>query len=61
MLHDYVEHLFRYLFTKKKYTKYLYLVIKFSAVLIGNVIFSVQTAAIMNKRDTTDSKLFHIN
>ena len=53
-LHDYIEHLFRYLFTIK--INKISIFITFSAVLIGNFIFSELNAPIMNKRDSTDSK-----
>ena len=53
ILQDYMEHLLRYLFTKK--INKTSIVITFSAVLIGNFIFSELTASIMNKRDWVDS------
>ena len=59
ILHDYMEHLFRYLFIKK--INKISIFITLSAFLIGNYIFSELTASIMNNSDSADSKLFHIN
>ena len=53
ILQDYMEHLFRYVFTKIINKTSIF--ITFSAVLIGNFIFSELTASIMNKRDWVDS------
>ena len=53
ILQDYMEHLLRYVFTK--ITNKTSIFITFSAVLIGNFIFSELTASIMNKRDWVDS------
>ena len=53
ILHDNMEHLLRYLFTKIINKTSIF--ITFSAVLIGNLIFSELTASIMNKRDWVDS------
>ena len=50
---DYMEHLLRYLFTIIINKTSIF--ITFSAVLIGNFIFSELTASIMNKRDWVDS------
>ena len=47
ILQDYMEHFFKYLFTKIMNKTSIF--IKFSAVLIGNLIFSELTASIMNK------------
>ena len=58
ILQDYMEHLLRYLFTKIINKRSIF--ITFSAVLIGNLIFSELTASIMNKRyfaDLMDSVL----
>ena len=53
ILQDYMKHLLRYLF--KKIINKTSIFITFSAVLIGNIIFSELTASIMNKRDWVDS------
>ena len=52
ILQDYMKHLLRYLFTKILNKTSIF--ITFSAVLIGNFIFSELTASIMNKRDWVD-------
>ena len=54
ILHDYMEHLFRFLFANKINTIYIF--ITCSAVLIGNFIFSGLIPPVMNKHDSTDSK-----
>ena len=48
-----MDHLLRYFFTK--IINKISIFITFSAVLIGNFIFSELTASIMNKRDWVDS------
>ena len=53
ILHDCMENLFRYLFTK--IINKASIIITFSAVIIGNSIFSELTASIMDKFDFTDS------
>ena len=53
ILLNYMEHLLRYLFAKIINKTSIF--ITFSAVLIGNFIFSELTASIMNKRDWVDS------
>ena len=53
ILHDYMEHLLRYLFIKIINKTSIF--ITFSTFLIGNFIFSELTASIMNKRDWVDS------
>ena len=53
ILQDYMEHLLRYLFTKIINKTSIF--ITFSAVLIGNCVFSELTASIMNKREWVDS------
>ena len=53
ILQDYMKHLLRYLFTK--IINKISIFITFSAVLIGNFIFSELTSSIINKRDWVDS------
>ena len=54
ILHDYMEHLLRYLFAKIINKTSIF--ITFSAFLIGKILFfSELTASIMNKRDWVDS------